>query len=240
MAVTGFRPRGSDGPMYSPERDLAYLTPSLMAGSLQRLAEENWTPELRNWLEAAEIDTALLGETIDRLAEGQATFVSADPSPESPYAALLHAGFFTMPYLAQRAVFAALGEGLVGAWFLAVRDVTNIMEDSPAKREIAEFVAAAQAVSAALGHHKLLPQDELKVKYLELKTQLAIANQKLAAHDRNAQAITVAAHTLSQTAKCEVQDARKDTAMLRQQLLQLQRDSLWGHLKTWWYNLGRK
>ena len=37
MSNIGYRPKGDSGPLYNPERDYAYITPTLMRQAIEKL-----------------------------------------------------------------------------------------------------------------------------------------------------------------------------------------------------------
>lgn len=143
------RPPGAAGPMYAPERDLAYIAPTLLRAAIVSLDPPNILPSLRAYMDQHGVTDADLAKAINAIAEAQTLFVGT-LDVRSPYDALQAAGFLDLSGAIQGVVLAAFGRVLLGAWFQAVRDTTHI-EDAPANQEdISRYYYAALSAAANL------------------------------------------------------------------------------------------
>lgn len=142
MSAIGYRQKGQDGALYNPERDFAYITPTLMARAVSNMeCAYDDSPEVKNWCVAAGIDKAAMAKVAEALALAQRDFVNAADPVSSFEHALRRRNFFDFPYELRQYLFAAIGETLSAAWFVAVREVSNIGEESPAQNNMARFSA---------------------------------------------------------------------------------------------------
>lgn len=150
MAAIGYKPRGSDGPMYNPERDYAYITPTLMSFAIANMDSAE-TEELKRWKTQHEITTDEIARTATALARAQRDFVNAnDPVPTLEHALGRHE-FYNERYCVRQLLFASIGEVFCAAWFRAVREVSVVGEESPAQNDMARFTAAVRDFVAATG-----------------------------------------------------------------------------------------
>lgn len=171
MPATGIRPKGSDGPMYHPERDLAYITPTLMANAIGTLVLDSMRPELQAFAKSSCISQESLNTAVESFAKAQQLYVSTTDRVESAKEALEMTGFYQLPLSLRMLLMAALGETVAGAWFVAVRDVTRTDQDSPAITQMAEMLAAAKAVARL--HVDPVEPDELMTKIAELELKVS-------------------------------------------------------------------
>lgn len=162
MAAIGYKPRGTDGPMYNPERDYAYITPTLMSFAIANMDSVN-SEELRRWKEQNEITADELARTATALARAQRDFVNAnDPTPTLEHALGRHE-FYNERYCARQFLFASIGEVFCGAWFKAVREVSIVGEESPAQNEMARFAATVRDFVSSTGFHAPNPDSRAEV-----------------------------------------------------------------------------
>jgi hypothetical protein len=193
MSEIGFRPKGETGPVYHPDRDYAYITPTLMRMAIARLDMKNLPPEAEMWRREQNITDAEVGEAADALARAQRDFVTAaDPVADFDLA-LARRDFHVMRYAVRQFLFSAIGEVFCAAWFKAVRDVSNIGEETPAQAGMVEFTAAvhdfvkrSDPETKCLAAKKLataemqidLLKDRLKVVYTKLQEAEAALAEK--------------------------------------------------------------
>lgn len=143
MAEIGFRPKGELTPMYHPERDFAYITPTLMRIAVESLDNKN--DILREkWRADNNVNQALVAKAVESIARAQADFVNATDPPRTFRDALERHGFLNFSFDVQQYVLAAFGEVICGAWFNAVREVSVVGQQSPAATDMARFSAVVR------------------------------------------------------------------------------------------------
>lgn len=143
MGDIGFRRKGDNTPLYNPERDYAYITPTLMAAAVESL-EANDTPERKYWRDTNNITDAELVKVAEGLALAQRDFVNAVDPVNNFAQALNRHGFYDIRYVVRNYLFATIGEVFCAAWFKAVREVSIVGEPSPAHTDMARFAAAVR------------------------------------------------------------------------------------------------
>lgn len=183
MASIGYKKKGDSGPLYNPERDYAYITPTLM-----RIAIEN----LDRLIQTNNTDNITPTEIIkiaECLAEAQRDFVnSADPVASFEQALRRH-GFYDFRPCVQRLLFASVGEVFCAAWFTAVREVSAVGEESPAGEDMARFVATVREFASQhkqswydashMAEHLRMQNDVLQARVNELAQQLLSVTRQL-------------------------------------------------------------
>lgn len=171
----GYRPKGSDGPIYNPERDYAYITPTLMRSAIERLDANDIPDDIKTWKQDNEISEAEIVAVSEALARAQRDFVNAADPVESFEQALRRRDFYDVRYPVRQFLFASIGEVFCAAWFVAVREVSKIGADSPAARGMSEFTAAVHKfVNRVLpGSYNLEPY-VLQLRNDVLETQCAL------------------------------------------------------------------
>jgi len=148
----GFKPRGETGPLYHPERDYAYITPTLMRSAIEKLDCNDISEEATRWKAEHNITSAELGAAAEVLARAQRDFISAADPVTSLEQALSRRDYYDIRYSVRQFLFATIGYVVCAAWFKAVRDVTVIGEPSAADTAMIDFAASAHkfATNAAL------------------------------------------------------------------------------------------
>jgi len=101
-----FRRQGENGPMYNPERDYAYITPSLLCTAINNFDAQEPPPGCTK--------EDVVGIT-SALAKAQRNFVNAAAPVASLHDALQKHGFYDFPVALQQALFAAIGEVICGS-----------------------------------------------------------------------------------------------------------------------------
>lgn len=145
MSSIGYRPKGDSGPLYHPDRDYAYITPTLMRLAIERLETGSLSDEAKAWQSEHNITSAELMNLADSFARAQRDFVNAADPVASLEQALNRRDWFDTRYEARQFLFAVIGEVFCAAWFTAVRDVTHINEVSPAAPGMADFISTVRA-----------------------------------------------------------------------------------------------
>lgn len=144
----GYRPKGEAGPLYHPDRDYAYITPTLMCAAIARL-ETPVSEETKLWRAAQQITDAEIFAAADALARAQRDFINAVDPVTSLDQALNRRDFADLRYPVRQLLFATIGEVFCAAWFEAVREVSKINESSPAAAGIADFIAAVRSLAGS-------------------------------------------------------------------------------------------
>lgn len=141
----GYKPKGSSGELYHPERDYAYVTPTLMATAIDRMASDSLPEDAKSWKTANEITDEEIGAAAEALARAQRDFVNAaDPVVDLDHA-LRRRDFTAIRYPVRLLLNACIGEVFCAAWFTAVREVSKVGEHSPAEAGMADFAATVRA-----------------------------------------------------------------------------------------------
>lgn len=190
MSGIGYKPRGADGPMYNPERDYAYITPTLMRFAIEKMSVPE-SEELKRWKTEHDIDEAEIARTAAALARAQRDFVNAnDPVPTLEHALGRHE-FYNERYCVRQFLLASIGEVFCAAWFKAVREVSLVGEESPAQADMARFVATVREFAGLNDIPAYNPQiraellqfqnDVLQTRVNELGQQLQKLSAELAA-----------------------------------------------------------
>lgn len=140
----GYRPRGESGPVYHPDRDYAYITPSLMRAAIERLESDQLSQEAKAWKQEHNITNEELAQLADALARAQRDFVNGADPVATFEQALNRRDWFDLRYPVRQFLFAVIGEVFCAAWFTAVREVTRVNEESPAAPQMADFIGAVR------------------------------------------------------------------------------------------------
>jgi hypothetical protein len=191
MADIGYRHKGDTGPMYNPERDYAYITPTLMRIAIERL-EVNETIDSKAWREKEQITNEEVCTAVSAFANAQRDFVNAADPVSSFEQALLRHNFYDCRFVVRQFIFATFGEVFCAAWFVAVREVSLVGEESPAHADMARFCAAVREFVSQnhgatynanfMAEHLRMYQDVLQARIQKLlgdvKTQQTILIKK--------------------------------------------------------------
>lgn len=150
MGDIGYRRKGDSTPLYNPERDYAYITPTLMRLAIE-LLDAKEPPEKVKWRLENDITQAAIAKIAETLAMAQSDFVNAADPVTSFEAALERHGFFNFNYAVRQFLFSSIGEVFCAAWFTAVREVSVVGDDSPAAVDMARFSAAVRSFVSNVG-----------------------------------------------------------------------------------------
>jgi hypothetical protein len=192
MSTIGYRQKGDSGPHYNPERDLAYITPTLMARAVGNMecAYDN-SEEIKTWCDSHSITKADMANVAEALALMQRDFINAADPVTSFEQAMQRRNFSDFPLPLRQYLFAAIGETICAAWFLAVREVSIIGEESPAQLNMARFAAVVNDFAArnncgsypvaALAENLKLRNDVLQTRLNVVYKELQDTKAKLAA-----------------------------------------------------------
>ena len=145
MSSIGYRPKGESGPLYHPDRDYAYITPTLMRLAIERLETGALSDEAKAWQAERNITSAEIMNLADSFARAQRDFVNAADPVSNFDQALNRRDWFDTRYEARQFLFAVIGEVFCAAWFTAVRDVTHVNEVSPAAPGMIDFISTVRA-----------------------------------------------------------------------------------------------
>lgn len=144
MSDIGYRKKGDTGPLYSPERDYAYITPTLMVTAIENMDSQAAGPEALAWRSSCGVTAEDVVKVAEAVADAQREFVNAADPVHSLEQALARHGFYDLRYPVRQLLFAAVGEVFLGAWFKAVREVSLVGEESPASTDMARFSATVR------------------------------------------------------------------------------------------------
>jgi len=177
MADIGYRRKGDSTPMYNPERDYAYITPTLMRQAIEKL-DANDDVDRSRWRAEQNITDQEIVDISVALAEAQRDFINAADPVTSFDAALNRRNFFNFRYPVRQYLWATIGEVFCAAWFLAVREVSVVGEDSPAQVDMARFSAAVRDFAVKnksslydadfMAEHLRLVNDTMRAREAEL------------------------------------------------------------------------
>lgn len=119
----------ADRRRYNPSRDIAYCWPWLMRASLDRVSEdvgEAWAIKFIK-------NNSISNDELVKVAKSLATFMSLcnkpDESRDTALGTLKESGYYDCSDEARTIILAAMGETMLAAFFLAIRDV--LVEDEP-------------------------------------------------------------------------------------------------------------
>jgi hypothetical protein len=187
MGSIGYRKKGDNGPLYCPERDYAYITPTLMRMAIENLDSQQ-TP-LAAWREEHAITSAELVKIAETLADAQRDFVNAVDPVSSFSQALRRHGFYDFRPCVQQLLFASMGEIFCAAWFQAVREVSVVGEESPVSEDMARFTATVREFAVHhkqpwydahyMAEHLRMLNDVLQARINELGRQCAVLHADL-------------------------------------------------------------
>jgi hypothetical protein len=191
MSSIGYRQKGDNGPLYNPERDYAYITPTLMTRAIENMDIGALSAEALDWYAKNNITDDDVTKIAEALAAAQRDFVNAADPVSSFEQALARRNFMEFSYPLRQLLFAAVGEVCCAAWFLAVREVSIIGEESPAQANMARFVSTVREFAARHGapkydadfaaDHLLMRNDVLQTRMNLLYKELDATREKLAA-----------------------------------------------------------
>lgn len=178
----GYRPKGSDGPLYNPDRDYAYITPTLMRSAIEKLDAGDISDELKLWKQENGITETEIVTLADALSRAQRDFVNAADPVESFEQALRRRDFYDVRLPVRQFLFATIGEMFCAAWFIAVREVSKIGSSSPAEKEMADFTAVVHKFATTADQHK--PSADLATLQLRNDVLQAQVNMLVQEHKR--------------------------------------------------------
>jgi hypothetical protein len=165
----GYRPKGESGPAYHPERDLAYITPTLMASAISNMEADDMPIDVKNWKKDNNITADEINEAATALARAQRDFVNAADPVRTFEQALNRRDFSDIRYPVRQFLFATIGHTICAAWFTAVREVSRVNEESPAATGLSDFLAAVKTFAGSKYESDNLQQ---KIAQLQLKNDV--------------------------------------------------------------------
>lgn len=191
MDSIGYRQKGDNGPMYNPERDYAYITPTLMTRAIENMDVGSLPVEALDWYAKNNITNDDVNKIAEALAVAQRDFVNAADPVSSFEQALARRNFVEFSYPLRQVLFAAIGEVCCAAWFLAVREVSVVGEESPAQANMARFSSTVKEFAVRHGaptydadfaaDHLRMHNDVLQTRLNLLYKELAATREQLAA-----------------------------------------------------------
>ena len=124
LIMPQFRPKGSTGPMYNPQRDLAYCYMPALEEAVKGLTVEAAPSWLKDIAVEAEVTEDTLASAVQTLLNAHELFIT-DLAIREPAEALEKSGFLYLPPAVRILLLYRLGEVLMGGFFVAIRDVTR-------------------------------------------------------------------------------------------------------------------
>jgi hypothetical protein len=182
MATIGYKQKGTNGPLYNPERDYAYITPSLMIRAIENLDTAAVSPQMQVWYEKNNISQDEIVAISGALAAAQKDFVNGADPVKSFEEALSRHNFFSFRLPVRQVLFAAIGEVFCAAWFLAVREVSILGAASPAQNDMARFASTVCEFAARHGARQYNADflaEHLRMSNDVLMTRLKMAHQEI-------------------------------------------------------------
>lgn len=182
--TVNFRPAGSNGKMYSPDRDMAYLYPALLKEVFSHLDEVNWTPEFKAYCRLMHITEDDLGEAVGAFMESLRHFIRNIEVREIQQA-FAAGGFDKIRPECRMAIYAKIGESMTAGFFVCGKQVTLQGDISAMHGEYVDAIATARR--AYLGLTKApadrWPPTDLKLveEVNELKRIIEQQNSRIAA-----------------------------------------------------------
>lgn len=198
MATIGYKQKGTNGPLYNPERDYAYITPSLMVRAIENLDISAVSPQMQVWYEKNNITQSEIVAISGALAAAQKDFVNGSDPVKSFEEALSRHNFPSFRLPVRQVLFAAIGEVFCAAWFLAVREVSILGAASPAQNDMARFASTVCEFAKRHGapqYNAEFLAEHLRMDNDVLKTRLQMVNQEVM---RLRQELTTANKTIQQ------------------------------------------
>jgi len=209
MGDIGYRKKGDNGPLYNPERDYAYVTPTLMVTAIENMDSQSASSEELAWRQTNNISTDEVVRIAEALADAQRDFVNAADPVQSLQQALFRHGFYDFRFVVRQLLFAALGEVFLGAWFKAVREVSAVGEESPAGNNMARFAATVREFCRREGsssynadymaEHLRMYADVLQARLNETYKETRRLTQELIAAQNQVQQLQAAAAVAAAT-----------------------------------------
>ncbi len=150
MSAIGYRKKGEHGPLYNPERDYAYITPTLMRVAIENMDAADHVDVVR-WKEENNITQQEIIQIAEALADAQQDFVNAADPVTSFEQALNRHGFYKFRPCVRNLLLASIGEVFCAAWFKAVREVSVVGEEPAAAEDMARFSATVREFATRHG-----------------------------------------------------------------------------------------
>lgn len=202
MGSIGYRQKGDNGPMYNPERDYAYITPTLMTRAIENMDIGALSAEVLDWYAKNNITDDDVNKIAEALAAAQRDFVNAADPVASFEQALARRNFVEFSYALRQVLFASIGEVCCAAWFLAVREVSVVGEESPAQANMARFTATVKEFAARHGapaYDADFAAEQLRMRNDVLQTRLNLLYKELEATREKLAETTLPVATVVQT-----------------------------------------
>jgi len=143
------RPKGGNEPLYSPQRDLAYIYAPAMKEAIRALDRDQWTETFKILITRLQLTEADISAAVGCIVEAHKLFVNV-PTIKTAEDALVQAGWYECHFGARYLIYGRLGEVILGGFFLALRDVSPYADESAQQHQIADFIAEGVGVANRL------------------------------------------------------------------------------------------
>jgi hypothetical protein len=141
---------------YNPSRDIAYCWPWIMRAAMDRIASGTGEAWALSFIDKNKISDEELLKTAKALATFMAMCNKPEECPNNPKEAAQASGLFDCSPDARTLAYAAMGETMLAAFYLGIRDVLVEDEPSPLNDKRFEEQAVKAANNLCLGNKSFL------------------------------------------------------------------------------------
>jgi len=179
--VIQMRPQNDpNGRQYAPQRDLANIFLPMVTEVFAGLDAEHMSFFFKDWFERDGLTDSDVGDAADCLVTAVQLF-TRDATIKQPYDAFVKAGVTNLPVSLRAALFARIGEVLIGGFFVAIRDVTVRNEESTCQEDMARMIAAGRDLSSRMsGELASYEVNDLDILHATIEEQRRVINQAAA------------------------------------------------------------
>jgi hypothetical protein len=179
-----FRPKGDPGAsVYAPQRDLAYVYPAAMKEALRALDPDKMPAEIKDLCAKLSVTNDHICAGVQAILAAHRLFVN-DPEVETALDALIKGGWYDVRPAVRYLIFGRLGEVILGGFFLALRDISRLDDESAQQREIADFIAVGRLLLYRLGGDTPPEPTDWREEAIARHEELALQRQSIEALKR--------------------------------------------------------
>jgi hypothetical protein len=142
---------------YNPSRDIAYCWPNIMQSTMDRISGDTGLKSFLDHIAKYDIKEEELVEAAKAVATYMAACNKPDESPSNVRDAMEQSGLFRCSDSAKFAIYAALGETMMAAFYLAIRDVLVEDEPSPLNDKMLS-VKLNESIGQVLNRRRSIPR----------------------------------------------------------------------------------
>lgn len=137
------KPKEFDGPMYSPNRDLAYVYMPFFREVVRYLDFENMSPKLKEFCEKNDVTAEKLNIALKVVTDAHHNYIVRAPEADLK-TCLEEAGFNDVDYYAELVLFYTMGVSVNGGFFFALRDATQRFAEPTDATNFSKVLAACR------------------------------------------------------------------------------------------------